>query len=219
MPGTIRDTGNSTKRKRTSSEKRPSKRTRSESVDGEEDIQAQILGLGPKISGSKKHHKHIPALIDIIQINNEDAASEHAVVAAISLCGAFTRLMVSDQMKRKQGNSSEEADVVDNLRKQYSKYKAALVELLQEDGVPGSTALDLCMRLLKTEGEHLLKGQDNNFPGPFLKRIVRSLLKPGNSGSARKEFSETYVEEYDDIRFYTLEAIAYESLLKVLVNC
>jgi U3 small nucleolar RNA-associated protein 19 len=209
MPGAMAGSDRVIKRKQTSSQKGPSKRARSES-DEEEDVQAQILGLGPKISNSKKYHKTIPILIEIIQNSKKDADSEKSMVAAISLCGAFTRLMVSDQMKRKQGNTSEEAEVVDNLRKQYSKYKAALVELLVEDGIPGSTALDLCMRLLKTEGEHLLKGQESNFPVPFLTRIVRSLLKPGNSGNSRKEFSETYVEEYDDIRFYTLEAIAYE---------
>ena len=207
MPGTLSDAGQSAKRKRASSEKRPSKRSRSDS-EGEDDVQAQILGLGPKISSSKKYHKRIPNLIDIIQSSSGEGEDDHSVVAAISLCGAFTRLMISGDMSKKSANTKEEAEVVENLRKQYSKYKVALVGLLTQDGVPGSTALDLCMRLLKTESETLLKSQENNFPVPFLTRILRALLEPGNDGSTRKAFSETYVEEYDDIRFYTLEAIA-----------
>jgi U3 small nucleolar RNA-associated protein 19 len=33
------------------------------------------------------------------------------------------------------------------------------------------------------------------------------LLRPGSGGGMRKEFSEKYVEENDDVRFYTLEAV------------
>jgi U3 small nucleolar RNA-associated protein 19 len=71
------------------------------------------------------------------------------------------------------------------------------------------------MRLLKTEGQHLRNSKEYNFPTGILTDILRVLLKPGSDGSTRKEFSEKYVEENDDVRFYTLEAIelVYSSLV------
>jgi U3 small nucleolar RNA-associated protein 19 len=92
------------------------------------------------------------------------------------------------------------------LRERYSEYKTALLVLLGEEGA-SSTALTLCMRLLKTEGEHFRNGQEFNFPAGFLTEILQVLLKPESNENVRKEFSEQFVEEYDDIRFYTFEAI------------
>ncbi|TEY66796.1 hypothetical protein BOTCAL_0131g00070 [Botryotinia calthae] len=37
--------------------------------------------------------------------------------------------------------------------------------------------------------------------------MVQVLIRPGSDSTVRKEFSDKFVEEYDDVRFYTLEAI------------
>ena len=195
----------SVKRKRSSSEKGPSKRARSESSDSseEEDSQAQIILLADEILKSKKNYNNITKLIQILGAEGDEA--DDSVVAAISLCRVFTSLMVSGDMARKQGTTEKDAVVIKWLKERYFEYKAGLLLLLGEEGV-SSTALDLCMRLLKTEGEHL-RGQEYSFPTTFLTDMIRVFLDPGNDNSAREEFSETYVEEYDDIRFYTLEAL------------
>ena len=57
------------------------------------------------------------------------------------------------------------------------------------------------------KGWQHFRGQEYSFPTTFLTDMVRVFLDPKNDGSVREEFSETYVEEYDDIRFYTLEAL------------
>jgi U3 small nucleolar RNA-associated protein 19 len=202
MRSTIDISGKPAKRKRNNSETKPSKRARSESC--EEDVQAQILLLETEIFESKKNYNNITALIKLLRDDDEDP--ENSVVAAISLCRVFTRLMVSGDMAKREGTSEKEAVVVEWLRERYSEYKMAILALLGEEGI-SSTALSLCMRLLKTEGQHLHNSKEYNFPTKFLMAIVRVLLKPGSDGSARKEFSEKYVEESDDVRFYTLEAI------------
>lgn len=193
--------GNPAKRKSNAADKRPAKRARSESSD--EDGQAQILLLENAIFESKKNYNNIATLIKILRNDDEDA--DDSVVAAISLCRVFTRLMVSGDMSKKQVASEKDAVVVKWLRERYSEYKIGLLELLGEEGI-APTAFTLCMRLLKTEGQHLRTGQDS-FPAVFLTDMVRVLLRDDGEGNGRKEFSEKFVEEYDDIRFYTLEAI------------
>jgi len=92
------------------------------------------------------------------------------------------------------------------LKERYSEYKNCLYMLLGEEGI-ASTTLTLCMRLLKTEGEYLSSAQEYNFPTTFLTQMVKIMLKDDSDPNVRKEYSESFVEEYDDIRFYTLEAI------------
>jgi U3 small nucleolar RNA-associated protein 19 len=204
MPSTVSDSGQSAKRKRETSEARFSKRARSES--SEEDVQAQILLLETEIFESRKNYNNILALLKLLRDNEEDA--DNSVVAAISLCRVFTRLMVSGEMVKKLRTTEKEAVVIKWLKERYFEYKTEVLALLGEEGI-SSTALTLCMRLLKTEGQHLYDSKEYNFPTIFLTDIVRVLLKPESDGTARKEFSEKYVEENDDIRFYSLEAVEF----------
>jgi U3 small nucleolar RNA-associated protein 19 len=207
MPGVTGNSGSSIKRKRISSHERPSKRTRSESSD--EDTQAQILLLENETFESKKNYNNIAKLIKIFRDDNEDA--DNSVVAAVSLCRVFVRLMVAGDMARKQGSTEKDAVVIKWLRQRYSEYKTSLLLLLAEEGVE-STALTLCMRL------HLRNGQDYNFPASFLAEIVQVLLSPNTGGAIRAEFGDKYVEEYDDIRFYTFKAIKLVLLLFLSLN-
>jgi U3 small nucleolar RNA-associated protein 19 len=202
MPALVDTADHPAKRKRGPAKEKPLKRVRSESA--EKDPQAQIFLLENEVLESRKHYNNITKLIKILQADSEDG--DIAVVAAISLCRIFTRLMVSGELTKKQTGSEKEAGVISWLRERYLTYKLELLKLLSEDGVE-STALTLCMRLLKTEGEHLLNGQDYHFPTVFLADILNKLLTAINDGSTRQEFAEKFVEEYDDIRFYTFEAI------------
>jgi U3 small nucleolar RNA-associated protein 19 len=208
MLGVTVDTGSLNKRKRISSTEKPSKRARSES--SEEDAQAQILLLENETFESKKNYNNIAKLIKILRDDNEDA--DNSVVAAISLCRVFVRLMTSGEMAKKQGSTEKEAVVVKWLKERYSEYKISLLLFLGEEGVD-ATALTLCMRLLKTEGEHLRNTQDYNFPTSFLTEIIQVLLQPDGGEAVRAEFGNKYVEEYDDIRFYTFKSIKSVLLL------
>lgn len=202
MPGIVGDSSHPTKRKRASSEKKPSKRARSES--SEDNAQDEILLLETEIFESKKNYNNIPKLIKILRANGE--VTDESVIAAISLCRVFVRFMISGELEKKKGSTEKDAVVLKWLRERYTDCKAALLLLLGEEGV-GNTALEICMKLLKTEGEHLRNSQDYSFPTGFLTEVVEVLLKSGTDEDARKEFSEKFVEENDDIRFYTFEAI------------
>lgn len=205
MPVTIGKARKAMKRKSNAPDKRPTKRARSESGDDddEEDAQAQILLLENEIFESKKNYNNIATLIKLLE--NDAEGADDSVVAAISLCRVFTRLMVSGDMSKKQVATEKDAVVVKWLRERYLEYKTGLLELLEQEGI-APTAFTLCMRLLKTEGQHLRNGQDN-FPAVFLTNMIWVLLKDNGEGTVRKEFSKKFVEEYDDIRFFTMEAI------------
>ena len=202
MPGTVGDSSRPTKRKRAPSGKQPSKRIRSES--SEENVQDEILLLENEIFESRKNYNNIAKLIKILR--DDRKVTDESVVAAISLCRVFMRFMISGELEKKKGSTERDAVILKWLRERYSEYKTALLALMEAEEI-GNTALEICMKLLKTEGEHLRNGQDYVFPTGFLTEIVQVLLKPETDEDARKEFSEKYVEENDDIRFYTFEAI------------
>ena len=202
MPGTVGDSSRPTKRKRISSDKLPSKRARSES--SEENAQDQILLLENEIFQSKKNYNNVAKLIKILQTASK--ISDESVVAAISLCRIFMRFMISGELDKRKETTEKDTVVLKWLRERYAEYKTALLGLLAEEGI-GNTALGICMKLLETEGNHFRNGQEYAFPAGFLTELVRALLRPTTDDDARKEFSEKYVEENDDIRFYTFEAI------------
>jgi U3 small nucleolar RNA-associated protein 19 len=204
MPAALGPGPKSVKRKRVSSEKKPIKRARSESSDDEVDTQAQILILENEIFESKKNYNNIAKLIKIFTDDKQEP--DDSVVAAISLCRAFIRLLSAGELAPKVGATEKDLIVMRWLKDRYAEYKESLLDILGEEGI-SATVLKLCMRLLKTEGEHIRNNQEYQFPTAFLSGIVKTLLDPECDEAARKEFSEKFVEEYDDVRFYTLEAI------------
>jgi U3 small nucleolar RNA-associated protein 19 len=202
MPGVVKGAEGAGKRKRSELKHKPIKRARSES--SEEDVQARILLLENQIFESKKNYNNISTLIKLVRAEGEE--SDVSIVASIALCRIFTRLLATGELAKPQAGTEKDSVVSLWLRERYSEYKTALVRLLgQKDS--GSTVLTLCMRMLKSEGSHLKNGQDYSFPVLFLNEILKKLVAPNTTESVRDEFSQKYLEEYDDIRFYTFGAI------------
>lgn len=202
MPAVIDSTAGAVKRKRVEKKQIPVKRARSESSD--EDGDARILLLENEIFESRKNYNNISTLIKLLHSKEKD--SEHSILASIALCRVFTRLMASGDLAKKSNTTEKDAVVILWLRERYTEYKTGLINLL-ESKESSSTALTLCMRMLKTEGTHFQNGQDYYFPTRFLSDIIESLLSPETEESLRREFSEKYMEEFDDIRFYTFGAV------------
>ncbi|KAI1003125.1 Uncharacterized protein K3495_g5082 [Podosphaera aphanis] len=195
-----------TKRKRKSSiTTTTSKRARSESSDNaDQDEQAQILLLENEIFKSKKNYNNITTLIQLFESNESD--EDTLTVSGISLCRVFTRFMASGDMSKGRSASEKEIVVTKWLKERYFKYKEILISLLMNERL-SITILTLCLKLLKTEGQYLQAGAEYSFPTPFLTSIIRVLLYPGCDTTVRKNFGQKFMEEYDDIRFYALEAI------------
>jgi U3 small nucleolar RNA-associated protein 19 len=206
MPGTIERSD--LKRKRPSTKVVAKKRARSgsneEARPEEIDAQAKILLLEDEVVASKKNYNNITTLIQLSQ--NSEGEFENAITASVALCRVFIRLTASGSLARKKGQSEKEIIIVQWLKDRFSEYKDVLLSLLRLES-SALTALTLCMRIIKVDGQNLYDDKVGAvFPTMFLQSIVRALVESG-SEECRKEFIEKFADEFDDIRFYTLAAL------------
>lgn len=202
MPTSAQD---SAKRKRPSTGDKANKvvKRRRSSNDDAEDPNAKILLMEQGILESKKNYNDIVTLQSIA--SRYENGEEESMLAAVALCRIFLRLLVQGSLVAKKGLSEKDTVVVGWLKDQFAQYKSLLQKMLADEDL-AATALTLCMRLLKAEGEHLYDKEEYTFPYAFLENIVEVLIMSGNE-DVRKAFLESYVEQYDDIRYYTFRAV------------
>jgi U3 small nucleolar RNA-associated protein 19 len=193
------------KRKRASTGDKVTKVTkRRRSSDEEaEDPSAKILLMEQGILESKKNYNDIANLLSIA--SGYEDGEEESTLAAVALCRIFLRLLAQGSLVAKKNQSEKEAVVLNWLKDQYSQYKSLLQDMLKDEDL-AVTALTLCMRTLKAEGEHLHNKEEYTFPQAFLESIV-AILITSDGDELRKAFLESYVEEYDDIRYYTFKSV------------
>lgn len=202
MPAGSQD---SAKRKRASTGEKVTKvaKRRRSSNEEAEDPSAKILLMEQGILESKKNYNDIATLLSIAS-RYEDGEDE-STLAAVTLCRIFLRLLAQGSLIAKKGLSEKDSVVVGWLKDQFSQYKSLLQNMLGDEDL-AVTALTLCMRTLKAEGEHLYDKEEYTFPQAFLESIVAVLITSDND-DVRKAFLESYVEEYDDIRYYTFKSV------------
>lgn len=194
------------KRKAPLTKEPPQKRARSESSNDEgEDPQAEILLLETAVLESRKNYNNIPTLINIAREIHQD--EERALLAVVSLCRVFIRLLSAGNLRRKKGLSEKEVTVVHWLRDRLAEYHDVVLSLFSQEG-SAATALTLAMRLLKAEGQNPQSDKDEyNFPKAFLRDIVGALCRSEVDSEVRQEYVEKFVDEFEDIRFYTFKAV------------
>jgi len=200
MPFLEMETASSKKRKRADGEKRPkSKKTskiRSEETESQE---AQILQLEAQILESRKHYNNIVTLISIATEN-----TEASLLASVSLCRVYCRLYAAGTLAKSKGTAESELVIIEWLKARLNEYVELLLELLRNDAAgTQSTALTLMMRLVKEEV---------NQQGPILwekgifSRVLHVVLN-SHIEELRHEFRTSYFDDWDDVRFYTLDMI------------
>lgn len=195
------------KRKRPVTNEPPKKRARSEtsSEDEDQDPEASILFLETAILESKKNYNNITTLIQIAR--RQDAEEEQALLATVALCRVFIRLLAAGSLSRKKNLSDKEVILVHWLRDRLAEYHAVILSLINQEE-QAMTALTLSMRLLKAEGQYPQSDkEDYSFPKAFLRDIVAALCHPEVDEAVRTEFVEKFVDEFDDVRFYTFKAL------------
>jgi U3 small nucleolar RNA-associated protein 19 len=203
------------KRKHKGGEEPINKRSRSESSDDYEsgsesgseaaDTHAEIIQLEKNILESRKHYNNIATLISLAQ-KRDAGDAEVAVVAAVSLCRVFIRLLAAGNLTKKKGVSEKEETVLRWLRERLSEYRTVLTSMLQQEQA-ALTATTLSMRLLKAEAQYLNSTGEYSFPGASFSQFLTGLMRPEVDDSVRAEFVEKFVDEYDDIRFYTFRTL------------
>lgn len=202
MPAGSQD---SAKRKRASTGDKVTKvaKRRRSSDEEPEDLSGKILLMEQGILESKKNYNDIANLVNIA--SGYEDGEEESTLAAVALCRIFLRLLAQGSLVGKKNQSEKEAVVFNWLKDQYSQYKSLLQSMLKDEDL-AVTALTLCMRTLKAEGEHLHNKEEYTFPQAFLEGVVETLIT-SDSDEVRKAFLESYVEEFDDIRYYTFKSV------------
>lgn len=194
----------STKRKRQENADGGKKRRKSGGADAD-DYKAQIQALEAEILESKKHYNNIAALLELAQKHGEDR--KPALAATKALCRIFIRLLASGSLVRRKDVSDKDATVTSWLRDRLADYRVVLLSMFRSTKL-ALNALVLAMALLKAEAQHLSDREDAVFPRYFFSDIVAAILE-SPIDQLRQEFAEKFINEYEDIRFYTFEAIKY----------
>ena len=203
MPGLVSESIVSRKRKR--EDGRPAKalkksrQTRQKDAP-KDDQEAQILLLEQQILESRRHYNSIVTLLGYVR---EESSNTNAL-AAISLCRIFCRLMAAGSLAKSKNATDEEGVIMQWLHGKFQEYHDLLLGLLGDDNTTQQNmALTLLMRLVKEQNAYLNLGESATWKNGLFTKILRVLLEAESAEEARVQFVEQYVEEYDDIRYYT----------------
>lgn len=212
MPGSVGEEAANTavKRKRAENGDQSKKRRKSERGGDDDELEAQIEKLENEIQESRKHYNNIAALIELAQKHENDPRS--ALAATEALCRVFIRLLASGSLVKRKDVSEKDATVISWLRDRLADYRRVLLSMFPSQKL-ALNALMLAMALLRAEAQHLGDREEAVFPRYFFSGIVAGLLESPLE-QIRQQFSEKFIDEYDDIRFYTFEAIKYGSVLR-----
>ncbi|GAB7356212.1 hypothetical protein MBLNU459_g6792t1 [Dothideomycetes sp. NU459] len=213
MPGVVVKDGALKKRKRTENAAPSKLATKPKKLkaakDDGEDAQTQILALETEILESNKHYKNISVLIKKCESASDAdaAANANSVTAAVALCRVFCRLMAGEKMVKHKGLRDADMDAVDGLKAQFKEYTKALCAMLHHDELQ-STSLTLLMRLVKEETSQQGRRAEQAWRTGVFPSALDALLSSPIAAVARQEFVEKYVEEHDDVRYFTFYTIA-----------
>ncbi|KAK9465924.1 CBF/Mak21 family-domain-containing protein [Lipomyces arxii] len=162
-----------------------------------------ILKLEQEIASSIEKHNNLVYLIQYM--NNEDP--QVAMLAATSLFRSFAKMLASNLLMKPKSSSAGSPQEIFTLwlRERYKSFKTKLVEMLNNaEGEVAMTALTILLRLVKADGSHLAPNKgEYYFPKILFKRVLNELLNQPES-SLLLEFVDSYVNKYDDIRYYYL---------------
>ena len=212
MPGVIPIDGEGRKRKRENGATIQSNGVKSrkapKSTSSGESTQAKILLLEEQILQSREHYNNIVKLQS--WIDNAEREPKTATIAAVALCRVFCRLIAGEQLVKRNEDTEADEQVVRWLRQRLQNYAESLTGWIEKsDAAKESTALTLLMRIVKEEtsqgsrrSEQAWRTEKSTFYN-----VVKALLEKTDADVAREEFVEKYVEEHDDVRFYTMLAV------------
>ncbi|SLM40717.1 Nucleolar complex protein 4 [Lasallia pustulata] len=210
MPGLINGTDGARKRKRseeTPSKPRNKRRTVVDSPSQKDDIETHLLELETQISESRRYYNNIVTLL--VYLRDDSSEDRTDLAAAVALCRVFCRLLAAGSLTKSRDAPENEVTIVEWLKSRFQEYTEALLDtVVKEDSFKQSTSLTLLMRLVKESAVYLKPGEDSTWRHGLFTEVLRRLLEAESGDMIRAEFVEKYVEEYDDVRFYTFAALA-----------
>ena len=205
MPGlvaaTAADLDESRKRKRSSRDASSTKARKAPKTTTKSDTrETQIELWEQQIVESPAHYEKIEKLQSYL------AAEEHAILAAVALCKVFCRLIAAGDLEKDNNASETATQTALWLRGCLRNYVTKICDWIgSPDATVENTALTLLMKIVKEEAagtSNRARESWRNKTGTF-QTIVKALLQKNDAEGARQRFVEMYMEEYDDVRYYT----------------
>lgn len=205
MPG-ISELSSSKKRKSAKNGGAPSKR-RAVAEDNFAETLSKVQELENQIAESRKYYNNIATLISMLNV--EKSAKEPELAVAVSLCRVFTRLIAAGNLTESNRAAENEKIVVAWLKERCLEYQRALRAIMREaDPSSQVTALTLAMRLVKERITHI-PGADNSIWSSFFREIVEAVVEATNGQELQSEFVTKFVKEFEDVRYFTFNRLAY----------
>ena len=212
MPGLTNGSETPKKRKRKPAASESSKKKRASSGEHpqERDAQDEIFRLEASILESRTNYNSIQTLFGYLRLHENDHKT--TVVAAVSLCRIFCRLLAGGTLNKPKEKAGNETTIAQWLRERLQDYEIELLKMIKSsDLVRQSTALTLLMRLVKEEAAHLNNHGEVIWHEGVFGKLAAIVVEDGVAEETRAEFVEKYVGEYDDVRYYTFARLAYVS--------
>lgn len=120
----------SKKRKIPKDSSAPSSKRRVVADNEPADAMAEILELEDQISQSRKYYNNIATLISML--NAEEPGQQPNLLAAVSLCRVFSRLIAGGNLTDSNRAAENEKIIVAWLKERYQEYQRALLAILRE---------------------------------------------------------------------------------------
>lgn len=191
MPGLVAATTAGKKRKRADIEEIP-------------DSASAILLLEQQILESRKNYNRIITLLDFAKDQNSQHDDTSSVLALVALCRVFCKLIVLGNLSKSRQTPENETAIVQWLNERYADVKDALLTILSGDDISRQiTALTLLMRLVKADAESSKSSEESTWRNGTFTKVVERLIQSETTADVREEFTQSYVEEFSDVRYYT----------------
>lgn len=201
------DQGVRTKRKREDGNGPKARKAPKANSNGD-NAQAKILLLEEQILDGREHYNNI---IELQSLAGRYASKPKiATLAAVALCRVFCRLIAAEELVKRSDATDAEAQVALWLKGRLREYTETMYGWIgSPDASQESTALTLLMRVVKAEASQSSKRSEQAWKTETstFYRLITALLEKNDAEGARQEFVEKYVEEHDDVRFYTFLAV------------
>lgn len=205
MPGLILSEQSDRKRKRLrpGSAAKLTKPRKAAKLDSGDDLKSSILQYEEDSLSAEKRHNAIRGLLAIVEGTHKPKVT---ILAAVTLCRVFCRLIASEQLIKTNDLSGKE---VQRLRALLQSYAQTLRSWIGDsDAAKENAAVTLLMRIVKEEVlQESIRGQQAWQASSNFANLVKALLTVSEADCARQIFVEKYVEEHDDVRYYTFSAI------------
>lgn len=165
-----------------------------------------ILEVENQINETGNSSAGLKTLLEILSTPRRGL--DHRLAAAVASCRILYRLSIAEKLVKRKGSSKEERAEIDELRDLLVSYCESLCELLRNESEHArSTALTLLMRIVKAEASQSEQRSTESWKTGAFFGLVKTLTTHTDVKGPRQEFLETFVEEHDDVRYYTFVAI------------